>query len=156
MHEDLIARLRETPVTLRRLTRGKSPDALTVASAPADWAPIDVVLHVRAAAAIVAPRVMQALVRESPRFESLDERAWADLLRLPEMPLDAQLTGFQIERAELTGTLMKLRPDQWQRTGLHEERGEQTVIAICEQIVEHEAEHVAQLSAMLDGRTARS
>lgn len=155
MHDEVIAGLRETPAALRRLLRGKSPEVLTGASPTGEWAPFDVVLHIRAAASIIAPRVMQALVRDRPSFASFDERAWADLLRLPEMPLDAQLTAFQIERAELTAILMRLAVDQWQRVGVHEEHGEQTVLDICEQIVEHETEHVAQLSAMLDASTRR-
>ena len=151
MHEDVIARLRATPQSLRAMLRGKRAGALTAASEIDGWSPLQVVLHVRASAAIVAPRVMQALVREGPSFASFDERAWAELLALPEMPLDAQLTAFQIERAELTAVLMKLSADQWRRAGVHELAGEQTVLAICESMAAHEEEHVAQVRGMFVG-----
>jgi hypothetical protein len=136
---------------LRAMLRGKSGAALTAPSAPDGWSPLQVVLHVRSGAAIIAPRVMQALVADAPAFASFDERGWADLLARAEVPLDAQLTAFQIELAELVAVLMSLSEHQWQRSGKHEERGEQTVLAICEQLAEHEAEHVAQVRAMVAG-----
>jgi hypothetical protein len=150
MHDDLIARVRATPAALRGMLRGQPAERLTTRAEAGEWAPIDVVVHIRASSAIVAPRIMQALVRERPAFQSLDEVEWARLLALPEMPLDAQLTAFQLERAELTAILMKLDASQWQRAGVHEQRGEQSVRDICAQLAEHEEEHIAHLRTMLD------
>jgi hypothetical protein len=151
MHDELIARLLRAPATVRQLTRRMRGDALTRA-ADGEWSARDVVLHLRASDAIIAPRIMQILVRERPPLAGFDEQAWAAVLAGAEVPLDAQLAAYAVCRTELVGVLRRLDDAQWQRAGVHEERGELRVLDICEWLAEHEAEHIAQLEAIVAGK----
>jgi hypothetical protein len=150
-HDALIARLRATPQALRSLVRGRAEAVLTARDSDGGWTPLDVVAHVRASDAVLAPRVYALLTRDKPFLPSIDERALAQVTALAELPLDAQLAAFTITRAELTGVLGKLLHDQWARTGMREERGEISVLSICEWLASHEEEHVLQVRRLIEG-----
>ncbi len=145
----LIDRLKATPAALRSLVRRLKPGQIASAASDDGWGPLDVIRHMLAADAIIAPRVAQILVRDRPPLAAFDERAWARLIALAAVPVDAQLAAFAIQRAELNAILRTLSPDQWERAGVHEEHGEQTIFSICSVIAEHEEEHVRQLDEMV-------
>jgi hypothetical protein len=146
----VIDALKSTPASLRLAVR-RLKAAQIAQPAGDDWSALDVVRHVRAADAILAPRIWHALVRDRPALPSFDERRWAELIASANVPVDAQLAAFAIHRAELTALLRTLTPDQWQRTGVHETNGDQTVLQMCTHIAEHEREHVAQIEAIVRG-----
>jgi len=43
----------------------------------------------------------------------------------------------------------KLTPEEWQRHGVHTERGEMTVRDLAVQIAGHDINHIAQIQAIL-------
>jgi hypothetical protein len=122
-----------------------TPFQLTAAAGPDGWSPRQLLEHVRAADAIIAPRAYHVLVRDGPALPSFDERAWAVLIASAEIPLDAQLAAFAIQRAELCAMLRTLSEESWARTGVHEDRGEQSLAAMMTYLAEHEEEHLGQL-----------
>jgi hypothetical protein len=128
-----------------------TPSQLTAALDPDGWSPRQVLDHVRAADAIIAPRAYHVLVRDRPPLPSFDERAWAALIAAAEIPLDAQLAAFAIQRAELCAMLRSLPEESWGRAGMHEKRGEQSLEAMMTDLAEHEEEHLGQLRGMADG-----
>jgi DinB family protein len=64
------------------------------------------------------------------------------------MGIRASLQLFALQRAELTAVLGRISPDDWQRTGGHEQRGTITILDTVRWLVEHEEEHCAQLEAI--------
>jgi hypothetical protein len=145
----IIDALKATPASLRGAVRALKGAQIATALADGEWSTLDVVRHIRASDAILAPRIMQALVRDRPLFPSFDHQGWAELIAAADVPVDAQLAAFAIQRAELTALLRTLTVEQWQRMSVHEKRGEQSIAEICEHIAGHEAEHVAQIEAMV-------
>lgn len=144
----LIDRLKSTPAALRSFVRRLQPGQIACNAGDDGWAPLDVIRHVVASDAIIAPRVAQILVRDRPPLAAFDERAWARL-SASAVSVDAQLAAFAIQRAGMTAILRTLLPDQWERAGVHEERGEQTIFSICGDIVGHEEEHLRQLDEVV-------
>ena len=61
------------------------------------------------------------------------------------------LTAEPQDRKELVGVLRSLTADEWLRSGEHEQLGTLTVADICQKIIEHEAEHRAQLDRIVAG-----
>ena len=147
----LVRRLQGTPSAFRVVLRAMTPAQLTAPSEPDGWSPRQLLEHVRAADAVIAPRAYHVLVRDRPALPSFDERAWAALIASAEIPLDAQLAAFAIERAELCAMLRAVPEKSWLRTGVHEERGEQSLGVIMTYLAEHEEEHLGQLRAMVGG-----
>ena len=144
----IIDALKATPAALRFAVR-RLKGAQIARPVSDGWSALDVVRHIRAADAILAPRIWHLLVRDRPALPSFDETAWAALIAAADVPVDAQIAAFAIQRAELTSLLRTLTPQQWSRAGVHETNGEQTVLQIGTKIAEHEQEHLAQLEAIV-------
>lgn len=142
--DDIVRALAATPARLRDVV-ARAGDSLDARPRDGAWSILDVIRHVRVSDAIVANRAYYILVRDDPPLPAFDDRRWAALLAGVDLPLRARLTEFGVRRAELAGVLRALTPDQWERAGQHEVRGRLTLRQICTGIVEHEAEHLAQL-----------
>lgn len=113
-----------------------------------EWSVADILVHVRASDAIIAPRIMQVLVRDGAPLPAYDERAWGILIA-GALRIEEQLELLRLRRAELVAVLRPLRGDQWRRTGEHDVRGRMTLLDLAESLAEHEAEHRAQIEALV-------
>jgi len=145
----LVDALAATPTRLRDLFEGVDDDVARRRPSPDAWSAVDVLTHLRACDAIVLSRVPQILVRPGLPLPGLDEVAYGRLLRRAEPSVAEQMQAFAARRAELVALLEKLAPDEWGLAGRHEELGDVSIRRIIEHAVAHEAEHVAQVEAVL-------
>ena len=141
--------LAATPDRLIELLGGLDEAALRARPTPDDWSALEVVAHLRASEAIVTPRFYQILVRDEPALVAFDERRWAEVAGYADLSPSLLLQGYATRRAELAAMLRRLAPADWERAGVHEVAGRVTLLDIVRSMAEHEAEHVAQLQAML-------
>jgi DinB superfamily len=150
--EDVLALVERCAVTPDRIARAaEDRDAGTLAARPAAdaWSPRDILAHLRAADDILALRLVAMLVRDRPPLTAFDERRWADVAGYADADFHDLLRTFAARRAELIAMLRRLGPEDWQRQGLHEQHGPITLHRTLGQLVEHEAEHCAQIEALL-------
>lgn len=145
----LVSALAGFPARLAALVRGRDDRTLRARPAPEAWSALEVLAHLRSSDAILAPRLYQMLVRESPPLPGFDERRWAEVAGYADLPVSLLLESYAARRAELVAMLRRLSAADWQRTGRHEERGEITMVDVARWIADHEAEHLAQLEALL-------
>lgn len=75
----------------------------------------------------------------------MDERDWAELVRSIAPPLKDRLTAYAVLRQQLAGVLRSLSPEQWPLFGEHEVQGKMTIVDLSRKLVDHEAEHLAQI-----------
>lgn len=145
---ELIAQLEATPSRLRRAITalGSRIDARPTAEA---WSAVEVVRHVRAADAVIGPRIYHILIRERPPLPAFDERAWGERLAIAATPLSDQLDEFQIRRQELVRVLLNLYEADWSREGEHEVRGKMSLSAVCLDLAAHEDEHCGQIEELV-------
>jgi hypothetical protein len=146
---EIIATLSSTPGWLRAEFSGLPDEVARHAPKAGEWSPAQVVAHLRASDAIVAPRVFQLLTRANAPLTGFDERAWAETAARAELPLATQLTAFEAQRAELVGVLRTLTDAEWEIVGQHETRGALSLREIATDLAEHEREHRSQLEAAL-------
>ena len=146
---DLIESLATTPRRLRELLGDLADERAQPRPDSGDWTPVDMLLHVRASDAILAPRIPQILARPGVPLPDIDDRAYGDVLARAGLTVAEQLDAFTARRAELVALLRTLGPDDWSATGQHELRGPITVRDVVGWIAEHEAEHLAQIQSSL-------
>src|SRR5437016_5095371 len=144
----IVERLEPTPVWLRECFGAIGAEAARV-PADGEWSAAQVLLHMRVSDAIVSPRLLHMLLRDDPPLIAFDDEAWGRLIAGADVPIEDQLAGFSARRRELVYVLRGLSDEQWARTGQHELRGTVTIEAVAQSIVEHEAEHRAQLEACM-------
>jgi hypothetical protein len=153
MDEDrrLRDRLADLPRRLEALIAARAGTGLRVPAPGGGWSPAAILAHLRASDDILAPRVFAMLARDAPPLPAYDDRRWAEVAGYAEADVRSSLVRFALGRAELVAMLDRFGPTAWERTGLHEERGTVSVRDVLTLIVEHEAEHLAQLEAALGG-----
>jgi hypothetical protein len=149
MSNALVDALAATPGRLRGLLGALSGERARPRPGAGDWTPVDVLLHVRASDAILAPRIPQILARPGVPMADIDDRAYGDVLARAGLTVAEQVEAFGARRAELVALLRALRPEEWSATGQHELRGPITIRDLVAWIAEHEAEHLAQIEAAL-------
>lgn len=146
---DVLETLAATPIWLRAGFAQLSEVSARLAPHPHAWSALEILAHLRASNAILAPRIMQVLCRPDAPLAGYDERIWARLEARAQLPLAVQLSAFEAHRAELVGLLRTLTPAEWALAGQHEVRGKLTVSDIATDLAQHEHEHQAQFQALL-------
>ena len=148
--EQVLRDLEATPVRREELFAGRD-DAALRAGATGDWSPLDVLIHLRASDEIIAPRLVQMLVRDDPPLPAFDERRWAEVVDYDGFPPALLLARFAARRDELLHALRRCDATVWERTGRHEEYGRLTLWTVASRLAAHEAEHLTQLTRLLGG-----
>src|SRR5260370_5270934 len=144
----LLFRLTDVPLRIARAVEGCSEAELRTASSEGEWSAVDILAHMRASDAIVAYRVYVLLTRDNPTLLAFDERHWAEVARYAQVDIRSSLALYALRRAELVNMLRHIKLDDWQRTGLHEERGPVSLLDVLTSLIEHEEEHCTQLEAV--------
>lgn len=154
--QELVETLAATPVWLRGCFLRLSEANARVSPGAGQWSAADVLAHLRASDAILAPRVFQILARHEAPLIGFDERAWAALAARAQASIAMQLAAFEAVRAELVGVLKTLSPGEWAAVGHHETRGALTVREIVEDLASHEREHRMQIETLVQNCDAHA
>jgi hypothetical protein len=99
-------------------------------------------------------RFQQIMVNDEPKFVPLSPDTpdrWADERQYLTSDVHRALAAFRRWRDENLTVLKKLRPEHWQRAGLHPTRGRMTAEDIVTLMAWHDDNHLGQLKrAMKD------
>ena len=147
-----LARLGRTPGDLAAAFRGVDPGALTRRPDEQNWAPIEILCHLRDTEASFLDRLRQIMATDEPRFPTVNPNQVAAERRYLEQPLAGALEAFHRHRdATLTFFAMRAEPD-WARAGHQmDSRGRRTIDDFLGLMAWHDENHLAQLTRALRG-----
>ena len=150
LHHDLLDALNATPETLTGLLAGVSQaQAQSARGGDENWSVVEVVCHLREAEEISLQRTIAMRDQDVPQIIGYDQEAYARDRDYRHTDLRTALAAFAAYRKQHLAVLAALRPEQWQRSGEHNEFGR---IAIFEMIIHktsHDAIHCAQIARQL-------
>lgn len=157
LHREIIETLSATPKTLAGLLRGVDESQARSAvggdegpdSSGADWSVIEVLCHLRDGEEISFGRMKAMRDQENPAIIGFDQDAQARDNKYSEADLAPALTEFIRLRAEYVAALSALTPEQWERTGQHNEIGEISIFTHALHRTHHDAIHCAQIARQL-------
>ncbi len=112
---------------------------------PGKWSIIEVVQHLADSEIVYGYRIRLILASDNPVIEGYDQDAWAKRLRYAETSLPDALSQIRVMRARSLQLLRALRPDEWERAGMHNERGRETVRHITKLLAAHDLVHLRQI-----------
>ena len=153
-YNPIVAELGRLPERLEALLAGQSDDVLRQRSGSEGWSPKEIAVHLRDAARIYHERLFLTATHEHPFLPGYDEAALARDLDYQNVPAARIVPEVRSWRDETVDLLAGLPPEAWDRQALHEERGEMTLLQIAAHMVEHEAEHIADMRRLLDPESA--
>lgn len=158
--DDLIALLASVPDQLEaalpaaNLTSVVPPASNTsnvsgTASGEEGWTTSEIIGHLCDAARYWGGRMRLAVYEERPRLEPFDQDALVRLAAYRYTPADTLLRELRLVSASNVALLRGLRLEQWERVGVHAERGALTVRQMVEIEASHEQDHAQAFAAAM-------
>lgn len=147
--KDPIGVQRKTPDELAGLTAGVSAEKLRARLAADKWSVVELLAHFAEAEMGAFWRYRQMIEHNGSALLSYDQELWSRLGDYPSQDPRESLQLFTLLRHANLRMFERLTPEDWQRHGVHTERGPMTVRELATQIAGHDVNHLIQLKAIL-------
>ena len=138
-----------TPTKLAALVIGVPAEKLSQRPSPDKWSVAEVLAHLSEAEVTAFWRYRQMLEFDGCPLAPYGQELWAKLGGYAQRNPEESLQLFRLLRQANLQMFDRLTPDDWQRHGMHAERGEMTVKELALQIAGHDINHLAQIEAIL-------
>jgi len=118
--------------------------------APDKWSIQELAAHLADDELVGAYRVRLILSEPGTAIQAFDQDRWAAIGRYTQVEPQTSLTLFRSLRAANLALWRSLRDDEWDRAGIHAERGRESVRDIARYYAGHDLNHFGQIEAILD------
>lgn len=113
------------------------------------WSVTEIIAHLEDAEIVTSYRIRRILGAPGTQIEAYDQEKWAEAENNAKRDTRAALGVFKALRAANIELLKSLRPEQWKHSGMHAERGEESIERITEMIAGHDINHLIQIERIL-------
>jgi DinB superfamily len=141
-----------TSAALARLVDGVPDAKLRKPPGPGRWSVVEILAHMAEDELVTSWRYRQMLERNGAALAGFDQDLWARLGDYASWAARDALEMFRLLREANLRVLRALSPEQWERTGHHEERGPMSVRDLARHMAGHDENHVRQISALVGRR----
>lgn len=149
--QELIALHRAAPDTLARLIEGQPAGKLKHSPAPGKWSVCAILAHLADDELVTAWRYRQMIENDGAVLAGFDQDEWARLGAYDSWEPTQALALFRQLREANLRMLERLTPQEWQRRGIHAERGPMTVQSLAGHMAGHDKNHIEQIKRILGG-----
>jgi len=141
--DDLLDRYDRGASELRAAVEGMTTAQLLARPIPGKWTTHELVCHVADAEMLYADRLKRVIAEENPTLMSLDPDAHVAKLALPVRDANDELALVELVRKQMGRILRTLRPEDFQRRGVHSEAGPMDLTTLLRRVTAHIPHHVA-------------
>jgi hypothetical protein len=141
---------REAPNTIAALIVGVSEQELKREPAPGKWSVAEIVMHLAEDELVSSWRYRQILEHDLPELASFDQDLWAKLGDYTAWDPKDAFAMFRLLREANIRMFGHLTPEDWQRCGIHNERGRISVWDLCCHMAAHDVNHIVQIRKILN------
>ena len=148
--KDPIAMQREAPHTLARLIGQEPDEMLGRRPAPGKWSVRAILAHMAEDELVSSWRYRQMIERSGASLAGFDQDEWA---RLGDYESWTAREAFEMFRSLREANLRmfgRLTAEEWQRYGVHAERGRMTVAELARHMAAHDVNHIHQVRRLLE------
>jgi hypothetical protein len=140
--------LERTPRRLRKLVKDMKKKHVRYHPAPGKWSIAQIVNHLADTELVLAFRLRMVLAQSGSPLQAMDQDKWAGGLGYETADVDEQLELFTAVRHKHLSMWKSLTDADWDKFGLHEERGRETVERIAQLYAGHDINHLQQIEAI--------
>jgi hypothetical protein len=131
---------------LTALTAGLADEETRRPEAPGKWSILQVLEHLTDQETVAAYRLRSVIAEDEPALRGYDQDRWTARLRYGNAPAGqvlAELTTLRARNLRLYGAL---DDREFERVGLHSERGRESARRLCELTAAHDLVHRRQIA----------
>lgn len=136
----------ELPELLAELITGIPLEKLTVRPAPGKWSVCEIVAHLAEDELTTSWRYRQMIENPGVVLAGFDQDLWTRLGDYNSWSSTDALQMFRLLRVANVRMLRRLTPEQWERHGIHAERGPMTVRSLARHMAGHDRNHLDQIA----------
>ena len=137
--------LRATPSALSRAIEGLSLQQLLQSERPGKWSIGQTLQHLADSEVVWAWRLRLILAQDRPPVTGYDQDLWAQRLRYDKVDPSDALELFGVLRRANLRLIEQASPADLQRTGIHVERGEESLEHLHRLYAGHDLLHLRQI-----------
>ena len=145
---DPLAMQSETPRILAELIEDLPEATLRQRPAPGKWSIAEIIAHLAEDEIATSWRYRQMIENSGCTLPGFDQDEWARLGAYASWNSAEALQLFRLLREANLRMLGRLTGDEWNRCGLHEERGKITVRDLARHMAGHDVNHLNQVHAI--------
>lgn len=134
-----------TEKALREAVEPMDEAVLRTPEAPGKWSIIDVMKHLADVEIVLGFRYRKVLGEDTPEISAIDQDAWVTNLRYREAKLADTLDDFAAVRNVNLRLLRSLDTEQLERSGMHSQRGKETMETMIRLYAAHDLYHLYQI-----------
>jgi uncharacterized damage-inducible protein DinB len=138
-----------TPATLIRLIDSVRPERYEDALAPERFTLKETIAHLADWEEIFLDRITTAVEYPGTTVEVFDESERAVVHHYSTKDIYHELNVFDNRRRDTVDYLLRLAEDDWDKSVVHPEKGEMTVLEQVQMLVGHDMYHIHQVSEYL-------
>jgi len=148
---DTLTDQRAAPTTLAQLIAGANEDSLHRRPAPGKWSIVEIIAHLAEDELTSSWRYRQMIEHDGVQLLGFDQELWARLGDYSSWTVRDALDMYRLLRLANVALLSRLTPAEWERSGVHAERGPMTVRSLAAHMAGHDRNHIEQIKRILAG-----
>jgi hypothetical protein len=144
--------LAATAPQIERAIAGRHDGELRWSSSPTRWSIAQIVAHLADAEIVFAYRVRMILASPGTPIQAYDQDAWSRAQHSESSDPHASLGLFTTVRTATLRLLRGLNEEELERSGIHAERGQESVRHLISLYAGHDRNHLTQIERLLAER----
>lgn len=136
------------PLIMERLMDKLPAEKLDLPTYPGRFSPREIIAHMADWEPILLGRMKSCLSNPGGSIQGIDEGEMAEQNGYATSNVADQMKKFRAARGETIEWLNGIQPEDWQKFGVHTERGKQTVYDQASALLGHDLYHIEQLTAL--------
>jgi uncharacterized damage-inducible protein DinB len=141
-HDALIEQYTAGPGLLRRAVAGMTREQLLARPIPGKWSIQEVVCHLADYETIYAERMKRVIALREPALLPGDPGLFAARLAYDRRDVEEELAFVELARRQMARILRALKPEDFQRRGVHSRDGALTLEDLLQRVTAHIPHHV--------------
>jgi uncharacterized damage-inducible protein DinB len=137
------------PAKLTKLLKKATPAKARKRPAPGKWSIAEIVAHLADTEVALGWRMRMVVSQPGSTLQPFDQDAWASSMRYEKRAPRKSLEQYRSLREANVALLKSLAPADWKKSGMHPERGKQSVETIVQMTAGHDLNHLAQIERIL-------
>jgi hypothetical protein len=137
------------PANLAKLLKKVTPAMARKRPAPGKWSIAEIVAHLADTEVALGWRMRMVVSEPGCTLQPFDQDAWAAAMRYEKRDPRKSIEQYRSLREANVALLKSLAPADWKKSGMHPERGKQTVATIVQMTAGHDLNHLAQIERIL-------
>ena len=147
---DPIVALESTLSRLEDLAGAPQKEGLQGNPSPDRWTAAQILAHLAEAEIVWAYRIRKVLGAEGQPIEAYDQNEWVKNSGYLQADANFALSLFRALRKANIALLKSLTPEQWERYGIHSERGKESIVQMIRMMAGHDINHVRQMESIAE------